>query len=261
MPPSPAPLPSGAPRVGLPTDRKLIGPHPFFAAGEKYVRAVVEGAECLPVLLPALQPPLPADALLDGLDGLLLTGSVSNIEPHHYSDEPSWDGNIHDPARDETIFALIPRAIALGLPILAICRGFQEINVAFGGGLHQKVHEVPGYLDHRENPDDPLDLQYAPRHEIALTPGGLLAGIAGAERAMVNSVHGQGVSRLGAGLVAEATAPDGLIEAYRRDDGGFLLAVQWHPEWKVREIPFHHGIFRAFGDACRQRAQRRMQHA
>lgn len=258
MTPPPASLPPGAPRVGLPVDRKLIGPHPFHAVGEKYIRAVVEGAECLPVLLPALQPALPADALLAGLDGLLLTGSVSNIEPHHYSDESSWDGNPHDPARDETNFALIPRAIALGLPILAICRGFQEINVVFGGSLHQKVHEVPGLMDHRENPDDPLDLQYAPRHEISLTPDGLLAGIAGADRAMVNSVHGQGVSRLGEGLVAEATAPDGLIEAYRRDGGAFLLAVQWHPEWKVRETPFYHGIFRAFGDACRQRAQQRM---
>ncbi len=258
MTPPPASLPPGAPRVGLPADRKLIGPHPFHAVGEKYIRAVVEGAECLPVLLPALQPALPADALLAGLDGLLLTGSVSNIEPHHYSDESSWDGNPHDPARDETNFALIPRAIALGLPILAICRGFQEINVVFGGSLHQKVHKVPGLMDHRENPEDPLDLQYAPRHEISLTPDGLLAGIAGADRAMVNSVHGQGVSRLGEGLVAEATAPDGLIEAYRRDGGAFLLAVQWHPEWKVRETPFYHGIFRAFGDACRQRAQQRM---
>ncbi len=258
MTPPPASLPPGAPRVGLPADRKLIGPHPFHAVGEKYIRGVVEGAECLPVLLPALQPALPADALLAGLDGLLLTGSVSNIEPHHYSDESSWDGNPHDPARDENNFALIPRAIALGLPILAICRGFQEINVVFGGSLHQKVHEVPGLMDHRENPDDPLDVQYALRHEISLAPGGLLAGIAGTDRAMVNSVHGQGVSRLGEGLVAEAFAPDGLVEAYRRDGGAFLLAVQWHPEWKVRETPFYHGIFRAFGDACRQRAQQRM---
>lgn len=257
MTPTPASLPPGAPRVGLPTDRKLIGPHPFFAVGEKYVRGVVEGAECLPILLPALQPVLPAEALLGGLDGLLLTGSISNIEPHHYSDEPSWEGNIHDPARDETNFALIPRAIEMGLPILAICRGFQEINVAFGGGLHQKVHEVPGLMDHRENPEDPLDLQYAPRHALSLVPGGLLAGIAGTDQVMVNSVHGQGVSRLGEGLVAEAFAPDGLIEAYRREGGAFLLAVQWHPEWKVRENPFNHAIFRAFGDACRQRAQQR----
>ena len=230
------------PLVGLPTDRKMIGPHPFLAAGEKYVRAV-----------------------LDGLDGILLTGAVSNIEPHHYSDEPSYPGNLHDPARDATNLALIPLAIELGLPILAICRGFQEINVAFGGRLHQKVHDVAGFMDHRENPDDPLDAQYAPVHELQLAPGGLLAGIAGTDRVRVNSLHGQGIARLGEGLTVEATAPDGLIEAYRHDgptqDGStraFLLAVQWHPEWRVLENPFHHGIFRAFGDACRQRAAQRI---
>lgn len=246
------------PIVGLPTDRKTIGPHPFLAAGEKYVRAVVDGAGCLPVLLPGLQPPVGLPQLLAGLDGLMLTGAVSNIEPHHYSDEPSWEGNLHDPARDANTLALIPRAIALGLPILAICRGFQEINVAFGGRLHQKVHEVAGMLDHRENTEDPLDAQYAPTHEVALAPGGLLARIAGGERARVNSLHGQGVARLGEGLVVEATAPDGLVEAYRRDGGGFLLAVQWHPEWRVLDDPFYHGIFRAFGDACRQYAARRL---
>jgi putative glutamine amidotransferase len=253
------------PLVGLPTDRKLIGPHPFLAVGEKYVRAVVDGAGCLPLLIPGLQPMLPLRPLLEGLDGILLTGSVSNIEPHHYSDEPSYAGNHHDPARDETNLALIPLAIELGLPILAICRGFQEINVAFGGRLHQKVHEVEGHLDHRENPDDPLDLQYAPTHEIALSPGGWLAGIAGAETARVNSLHGQGIAMLGEGLTVEATAPDGLIEAYRRSGsafdgstGPFLLAVQWHPEWRLLENAFSLGIFRAFGDACRQRANQRI---
>lgn len=246
------------PLVGLPTDRKLIGPHPFLAAGEKYVRAVVEGAGCLPLLIPASQPPLPLRPLLETLDGVLLTGSVSNIEPHHYSDEPSYTGNLHDPARDATTLQLIPLAVELGLPILAICRGFQEVNVAFGGRLHQKVHDVDGFMDHRENLDDPLDVQYAPTHPIALVPGGLLAGIAGGDTAHVNSLHGQGIARLGETLTVEATAADGLIEAYRRNAGSFLLAVQWHPEWRVLENPFYHGIFRAFGDACRQRASQRI---
>lgn len=248
---------TGLPRVGLPTDRKIIGPHPFLAVGEKYVRAVVEGAECLPLLIPGLQPPLPLTDLLDSVDGLLLTGAYSNIEPHHYTDEPSYPGNLHDPARDATTLGLIPLAIERDLPILAICRGFQEVNVALGGTLHQKVHEVGAYDDHRENPDDDLDAQYAPSHPIDLHPGGLLAGIAGAARAEVNSLHGQGIARLGEGLTVEATAPDGLIEAYRRPDSDFLLAVQWHPEWRVRENAFYLGIFRAFGDACRRRAQRR----
>ena len=236
----------------------MIGPHPFLAVGEKYVRALVDGAECLPLLIPTLQPALPLRALLESLDGILLTGSVSNIEPHHYSDEPSYAGNLHDPARDANTLALIPLAIEMGLPILAICRGFQEVNVAFGGRLHQKVHEVDGFIDHRENLDDALELQYAPTHSVALTPDGLLAGIAGADIAQVNSLHGQGVAHLGEGLTVEATAPDGLIEAYRLKGASFLLAVQWHPEWRVVENAFYHGIFRAFGNACRQRASQRV---
>ncbi|MBD9435620.1 gamma-glutamyl-gamma-aminobutyrate hydrolase family protein [Pseudoxanthomonas sp. PXM03] len=242
------------PRVGLPTDHKQIGAHPFLAVGEKYVRAVVDGAGCLPLLVPTLDPVLPLRQVLEGLDGLLLTGAVSNIEPHHYSDESSYEGNLLDPRRDATNLPLIPLAIEMGVPVLAICRGFQEVNVAFGGSLYQKVHEQPGFMDHRENRDDPLDVQYGPAHDIALVPGGMLATLVGDTRATVNSLHGQGVRRLGEGLVVEAQAPDGLIEAFRHDGAAFMLAVQWHPEWKVAENPFYLALFRAFGDACRARA-------
>ncbi len=245
------------PRVGLPTDHKQIGAHPFLAVGEKYVRAVVDGAGCLPLLVPTLDPVLPLRVVLAGLDGLLLTGAVSNIEPHHYSDESSYEGNLLDPRRDATNLPLIPLAIEMGVPVLAICRGFQEVNVAFGGTLYQKVHEQPGFMDHRENKDAPLDVQYGPAHDIALVPGGVLAGLAGDTRATVNSLHGQGVRRLGEGLVVEAQAPDGLVEAFRHDGPAFMLAVQWHPEWKVRENAFYLATFRAFGDACRARAARR----
>ena len=245
------------PRVGLPTDHKQIGAHPFLAVGEKYVRAVVDGAGCLPLLVPTLDPVLPLREVLAGLDGLLLTGAVSNIEPHHYSDESSYEGNLLDPRRDATNLPLIPLAIEMGVPVLAICRGFQEVNVAFGGTLYQKVHEQPGFMDHRENKDDPLDVQYGPAHDIALVPGGVLAGLAGDTRATVNSLHGQGVRRLGEGLVVEAQAPDGQVEAFRHDGPAFMLAVQWHPEWKVRENAFYLATFRAFGDACRARAARR----
>jgi len=242
------------PRVGLPTDHKQIGAHPFLAVGEKYVRAVVDGAGCLPLLVPTLDPVLPLREVLAGLDGLLLTGAVSNIEPHHYSDESSYEGNLLDPRRDATNLPLIPLAIEMGVPVLAICRGFQEVNVAFGGTLYQKVHEQPGFMDHRENKDDPLDVQYGPAHDVALVPGGLLATLVGDTQVTVNSLHGQGVRRLGEGLVVEAQAPDGLIEAFRHDGPAFMLAVQWHPEWKVTENPFYLAIFRAFGDACRARA-------
>ncbi|KRG41216.1 glutamine amidotransferase [Stenotrophomonas pictorum JCM 9942] len=240
------------PLVGLPTDRKPIGSHPFLVVGEKYVRAVAEAAQTMPVVLPLLQPPLPADAWLARLDGLLLTGATSNIEPHHYAGGASWPGNPHDPARDTNVLGLIPQAMAMGLPILAICRGFQEVNVACGGSLHPQVHNVPGLADHREDPDSPLDVQYGPAHRLTLTSAGLLAGIAGTGEVQVNSVHGQGVSRLGEGLQVEARAPDGLIEAFRGPGSSFLLGVQFHPEWRFSENPFYCGIFKAFGEACRR---------
>lgn len=245
--------------VGVPTDHKMIGPHPHFVAGEKYLRAAVDAAGVLPVLIPALAPALPPEDVLERLDGLLLTGAASNIEPHHYTDEPSYAGNRHDPHRDLTTLGLIPQAVRRGVPILAICRGFQEVNVAFGGRLHQKVHEQPGLLDHRENRDDPLEKQYGPAHAVSLAPGGRLAAFAGgAATVQVNSVHGQGVAVLGRGLEVEATAPDGLVEAFGYDGhGGFLLGVQWHPEWNATENPFYRGIFAAFGEACRRYAARR----
>jgi putative glutamine amidotransferase len=245
------------PWIGLPCDRRMLGQHPTQTCGEKYVRAVVDGAGGVPVLLPSLEPPLPLREVLSGLDGLLLTGATSNIEPRHYGQD-SFEGNPHDPARDASTLSLVHLAIELRVPVLAVCRGFQEVNVALGGSLHQKVHEVGGFADHREDLDDPLDDQYAPAHPVHLAPGGMLAKIAGADVAQVNSLHGQGVSRLGRGLAVEATAPDGLIEAMRLEsEETFLLAVQWHPEWKVRENPFYLGIFAAFAAACRRRLARR----
>ncbi len=250
------------PLVGLPSDRKQIGHHPFQAVGEKYLRAVVDGVGALPLILPSLTPPLDLAELLDDLDGLVLTGAYSNIEPHRYGETPAGP-DLHDPARDQTTLGLVPMAIARRLPVLAICRGLQEVNVALGGTLYPKVHDVEGYDDHREDTGDPLGVQYAPSHPVALVPGGLLAGIAGRDEAWVNSLHGQGLRTLGRGLRVEATAPDGLVEAVslepRADDdpGPFLLGVQWHPEWRLTENPFYLGIFHAFAAACRERAQQR----
>lgn len=249
------------PLVGLPTDRIVRDHHPWLSTGEEYVRAAMQAAEVAPVLLPAMMPPIPVREWLQRLDGLLLTGAESNIEPYHYGDEDSWEGNPHDPARDASTLGLIPEAVAMGLPILAICRGFQEVDVALGGSLHQRVHELQGMLDHREDPQAPLAVQYAPAHAVALTPSGVLARIAGATEYRVNSLHGQGVKELAAGLVVEATAPDGLVEAFRGDGPGFLLGVQWHPEWgALHGDSFNRGIFQAFGRACRQYASQRPPH-
>ena len=244
------------PLVGLPADSKPIGLHRYQAVGEKYIRAIVEGAQALPLLIPSLEPTLDLEALLTQLDGLLLTGAYSNIEPHHYDGGPSYEGNLHDPARDATSLSLVRLAIAKRVPVLAVCRGLQEVNVALGGTLHQKVQDVPGLDDHREDLESPLDEQYAPVHPVRLS--GSLARIAGSDTAMVNSLHGQGIARVGRGLRVEAQAPDGLVEAVRlEDEASFLLAVQWHPEWKVAENPFYLGIFREFGAACRARAAHR----
>ena len=245
------------PLIGVTACVKEIGLHPYHVSGDKYLRAVSVAALGLPVIIPSLADLCEIKDLLHYVDGLLFTGSPSNVEPFHYQGPPSAPGTAHDPQRDATTLPLLRAAVAAGVPVLGICRGFQEVNVAFGGTLYQKVHEQPGFMDHRENKDDPLDVQYGPAHDIALVPGGVLAGLAGDTRATVNSLHGQGVRRLGEGLVVEAQAPDGLVEAFRHDGPAFMLAVQWHPEWKVRENAFYLATFRAFGDACRARAARR----
>lgn len=246
-----------APLVGLPSDSKPIGLHRYQAVGEKYVRGVIDGAGAIPLLIPSMSPPLPLRPMLELLDGLFLTGSYSNIEPHHYSDEASYPGNLHDPARDATSLSMVALAIEMRVPVLAVCRGMQEVNVALGGTLHQKVQDVEGRDDHREDQSAPLDEQYGPSHPVRLS--GNLARIAGTEVVMVNSLHGQGIDRLGRGLLVEAIAPDGLVEGVRLDsEESFLLAVQWHPEWKVTENPFYLGIFQEFAAACRARAAQRV---
>jgi putative glutamine amidotransferase len=234
----------------------MLGDHAFHMAGEKYAQAVIEAAGAAPLLIPALAEELRFEELLDRLDGLLFTGSVSNVEPHHYQGPPSAPGTLHDPARDATTLPLIRKAVEVGVPVFGICRGFQEMNVAFGGTLHQRVHEVPGHLDHRDDESQPLEVQYGPAHEVTLEPGGLLRRITGEERVRVNSLHSQGIERLGSALSVEARAPDGLIEAFRVTRApGFALAVQWHPEWQVMSNPFSHALFAAFGAAAAERAK------
>jgi len=243
------------PLIGIPADRRMVGAHPFHMVGEKYARAVLDAAGAAPLLIPSLADELGFDELLQRLDGLLFTGSPSNVEPHRYEGAPSAPGTLHDPARDATTLPLIRKAVRAGVPVFGICRGFQEMNVAFGGTLHQKLHEVPGHLDHRDDGTQPLEVQYGPAHDVTLEPGGVLHSLAASDRIQVNSLHNQGIDRLGAELAVEARAPDGVIEAFRvRDAQRFALAVQWHPEWKVMSNPFSRALFAAFGQASRERA-------
>ena len=246
---------SARPLIGIPADRRMVGAHPFHMVGEKYARAVLDAAGAAPLLIPSLADELGFEELLERLDGLLFTGSPSNVEPHRYEGPPSAPGTLHDPARDATTLPLIRKAVAAGVPVFGICRGFQEMNVAFGGTLHQKLHEVPGHLDHRDDGTQPLEVQYGPAHDVTLEPGGMLRAFAPGDRIPVNSLHSQGIDRLGPELEVEARAPDGVIEAFRvRNAQRFALAVQWHPEWKVMSNPFSRALFAAFGEASRERA-------
>lgn len=227
-------------------------------AGEKYLQALIDGADALPLVLPALADSLDTDELLANCDGLFLTGSPSNIEPHHYGGEAPREGNLDDPERDALALPLARRALETGVPLFAVCRGFQELNVALGGSLHQHVREVPGYHNHKEDPGDPVDIQYGPAHPVTLIDGGLLAKLHGSAQVTVNSLHGQGVRKLAAGVTVEAVADDGLVEAFTVDAAqSFALAVQWHPEWRVTENPFSMKMFQAFGAACRAYAKKR----
>lgn len=243
------------PIIGVPADRRLLGSHWFHCVGEKYLRAIADASDALPLIVPAFGERLELELLLESCDGVLLTGSPSNVEPARYAGPPSAPGTWHDPQRDATTLPLIPRAVDAGLPLLAVCRGFQEFNVAFGGTLHQRLHEVPGLLSHKEDDTQPLEAQYGPAHEVELTAGGMLERLAGRSRIEVNSLHSQGIDRLGRGLVVEARAPDGVIEAVRVGNArGFALAVQWHPEWQVKSNEFSHALFAEFGAAARARA-------
>ena len=231
---------------------------PCHAAGETYLRAVLDGAGGLPFLIPALGGPPEADEVAARLDGLLITGSPSNILPDHYGGEPSEPGTLHDPERDATTLPLIRAALAAGVPLFGICRGLQELNVTLGGTLHQRVHELPDKHDHRWDDQDPLDKQYGPAHPVRIRPGGLLAELLGAAEITVNSLHWQGIDRLAPGLRIEAEAPDGLIEAVSvANSRAFALAVQWHPEWRFAENPASRALLDAFGAAARDRADRR----
>lgn len=238
------------PLVGISTCVRTIHDRPFHTVADRYCQAVVDAAGCVPVVIPAIGAKLDLSALLDRLDGLVLTGSPSNVEPSHYGG-PVLEGILHDPERDATTLPLIREGVRRDLPVLAICRGIQELNVALGGTLHQRVHEVPGRLNHRSPPGPmAIDRRYGPAHSVVLTPGGLLAELAGATEMMVNSLHGQGVDVPAPGLRVEAVAPDGQIEAVSLPGARFVVGVQWHPEYKPLENPFARELFSTFSRAC-----------
>jgi putative glutamine amidotransferase len=255
-----------APVVLVPACQRTLGRHPFFVAGKKYLDAI-RLAGCVPLVVPAAtRAELPT--LLALADGLLLTGSPSNVHPSHFGEEVHDTTLPLDPARDDWTLPIIREALRRRMPLLGICRGFQEVNVALGGSLHQAVHQQPGLMDHRGKDELPVEQEYGFAHEVQVTPGGFLdqtlRGVKEYDqgRFMVNSLHGQGVKQLAPGLVVEARAPDGVAEAFTwaPDDGqpgAFSLCMQWHPEWLAAQNPVSRRIFETFGEACRVHRSRK----
>jgi putative glutamine amidotransferase len=231
--------------------------HDYQVMTHKYITPLVEFADCVPVLVPTCCGSEALDVYLDMADGVYLTGAGSNIDPALYGQENETPGKGQDPQRDLFDIPLIKAAIKRGLPIFGICRGMQEINVALGGDIYQKVYAEPGFNDHRENPEDPVEVQYAPVHGVTIQPGSWLRETLGTDQIRVNSLHGQGLRTLGAGIEAIAHADDGLVEAIHAPSlSPFLLAVQWHPEWQAAQNPDSIKLFQAFGDACRAQVRK-----
>ena len=251
--------------VWLPADHRAVPEDgqdvPFVVLAERYAQAVLDGVQAQPVLFP-MAAGAAVEPLLALVDGVMLTGSPSNVHPSHYGQDVLDPSLPLDPQRDAQTLALVRACVALGVPLLGICRGFQEINVALGGSLHQAVHRLPGFQDHRDPPGEPEERQFGLAHRVRLRAGSPLRTWCDEDEPRVNTLHGQGVDRLADGLRVEAVAPDGLVEAFTVEGArSFAAAVQWHPEWRCMEYPFYAALFRAFGDACRERWGRRLQAA
>jgi putative glutamine amidotransferase len=235
----------------------LSDPGGYTVLADRYAVAIT-ALGLQPVLFPMAGASDVTD-LLPTVDGVLLTGSPSNVEATHFGSVP-LASDLLDPRRDALTMTLVRAAIETATPLFGVCRGLQEINVALGGSLHQQVHAEPGLIDHREPPDEDLEAQFAERHPVHLEPESQFAKWAGGTTVLVNSLHGQGIKRLGEGLVAEAHAPDGLVEGVRVQHAkSFAFGVQWHPEWRHETNPFYQKTLEAFAEACTGHSRRRYQ--
>ena len=243
------------PIVGITACRTEISGKPAHRVSEKYVDALKRVTDCIPLLIPAFGDVNFSPQIIERLDGLLLTGSASNVEPIRYNGSPSRTGTAHDVYRDGTSLPLIRSAVKSKLPIFAVCRGIQELNVALGGSLHQNIHEVAGKNEHRMNRAANNEERFSVRHPIVIKPNGLLSKLVnGSEREMVNSLHAQAIDELSDQLIVEATSDDGVIEAVSLKSGSsFVLGVQWHPEYPLdKDCEMAVGLFKAFDRAAKE---------
>ena len=248
------------PLIGLPACVNDIKDMPFHTVGDKYVRAVAVSCKALPVMIPSLGDLIDVDALVATLDGVLLTGSPSNVHPSLYGTTATPKAEPYDRERDATSLPLIRAALDQGVPMLAICRGFQELNVVLGGSLHARVHELPDRMDHRRPNDPDLDVQYGPKHRVIFEPGCQTAKMFACQDLAVNSLHWQALDRVADDLAVEGRAEDGTVEAVRvKSAMAFAFGVQWHPEYKSWENAASTRLFEAFGAAARARAAGRVE--
>ena len=246
------------PMVGISCCTKLFGVFnmPNHAASDTYIQACDQVVGAVPVLVPANGSHADIRTLIARLDGLILTGSRSNVQPMLYDGPPHLEGTPEDEGRDGVTIPLVRAAVANGLPLLAICRGLQEMNVALGGSLHQRLQDLPGRLDHSTPMQANGRVRTGKAHAVRAVAGGWLHRLAGSSDIAVNSLHNQGIDRLAPGLVVEAVAPDGTIEAVRvvttpqGRAAGYAVGVQWHPEYDLSDA-LSRRIFEDFAQAVR----------
>ena len=251
---------SPKPLVGIPASQIFMPSHSLaqHGAGERYIRGVSDGAEALPMVIPALADDYDFADLASRLDGLMLTGGRANVEPHHYNGAPFPDDEVRDPPRDNTVLPLIRECVDQGIPVFGSCRGIQEINVALGGTLHYRVHEVDGFNDHRMPREGDMEHKFSERHQVVTLENGMFHQASGKREIMVNSLHAQAVDTLAPGFEIECVSIDGVTEGIRHTSSkAFCVGVQWHAEWRFDENALSMGLWQSFGDACRERAASR----
>ncbi len=241
------------PVIGIIGNHTMIdGTYPAFTGGEMNASAISCVASAMPLLIPSHPDFVDVDELMDICDGFLLTGGRPNVHPEEYGEDATEAHGAFDRSRDAITLPLTRKCVERGQPVLGICRGFQEMNVAMGGTLHPEIRDLPGRMNHRMPPEGTLEEKFALRHPVHVSEGGVFHQIFGATEVMTNTLHGQGIKSTGSSVVIDGHAEDDTPEAiYIEGASGFALAVQWHPEYNAANDPVSRPLFEAFGDAAR----------